>query len=101
LEYFIASAAAQEKSSIADFSKSFAQQRNRSSLRVADVMFLDAFWEQPFAAALTPACESCATTFSPHPRTKAVLTFTCSLGWLVSAFHNTEREPGTIRERLQ
>jgi len=90
-----------DRDSIADFSKSFAQQKNRSRLRVAGVMFLDAFREQPFAAALTPACESCATTFGPHPRTKAVLTFACSLGWLVSAFHNTEREPGTIRERLQ
>jgi len=81
-----------DRDSIADFSKSFAQQKNRSRLRVADVMFLDAFWEQPFAAALTPACESCATTFGPHPGTKAVLTFACPLGWLVSAFHNTEQE---------
>jgi hypothetical protein len=64
-------------------------------------MFLDAFREQAFAAALTPARKSCAATFSPHPRTKAVLTFACSLGWLVSAFHNTEQEPGTIWERLQ
>jgi len=56
-------------------------------------MFLDAFWEQPFAAALPSPCERCATTFGPHPRTKAVLTFACSLGWLVSALHNTDREP--------
>jgi hypothetical protein len=64
-------------------------------------MFLDAFRERTFAATLTPACKSCTTTFGPHPRTKAVLTFACSLGWLVSAFHKTEQEPGTIRERLQ
>ena len=56
-------------------------------------MFLDAFREQAFAAALTPACESCATTFGPHPCAKAVLTFACPLGWLVSALHNTDREP--------
>jgi hypothetical protein len=73
----------------------------KSSLRVAGVMFLDAFWEQPFAAALPSPCERCTTSFGPHPRTKAVLTFACSLGWLVSAFHNTEREPDTIWERLQ
>jgi hypothetical protein len=90
-----------DRDSIAYFSKSFAQQKNRSRLRVADVMFLDTFRQQAFAAALTPACESCATTFGPHPRTKAVLTFACSLGWLVSAFHNTEQEAGTIWERLQ
>ena len=64
-------------------------------------MFLNAFREQAFATALTPACESCATSFGPHPRTKAVLTFACSLGWLVSAFHNIEQAPGTIWERLQ
>jgi hypothetical protein len=64
-------------------------------------MFFDAFWEQPFAAALPPACKSCTTTFRAHPRTKTVLTFACSLGWLVSAFHRTESEPDTIWERLQ
>jgi hypothetical protein len=64
-------------------------------------MFLDAFREQAFAATLPSPCKSCTTTFGPHPRTKAVLAFACSLGWLVSAFHNTEQEPGTIRERLQ
>jgi hypothetical protein len=59
-------------------------------------MFLDAFWEQPFSTALPPTCEYRATALGPHPRTKAVLTFPRSLGWLVSAFHKTEKEPGTI-----
>jgi hypothetical protein len=62
---------------------------------MTNVMFLDAFGEQPFSAALPPACEDRATAFSPHPRTEAVLSFPCSLGWLVSAFHKTE-EAGTI-----
>jgi hypothetical protein len=60
------------------------------------VMFLDAFREQPFSAALPAPCEDSAAALCPHPRTKAVLTFPCSLGWLVSAFHKTEKEPGTI-----
>jgi hypothetical protein len=68
----------------------------KSSLRMTNVMFLDAFWEQTFSAALPPACEDRAAALCPHPRTKAVLPFPCSLGWLVSAFHKTEKEPGTI-----
>jgi hypothetical protein len=59
-------------------------------------MFLDAFGEQPFSAALPPACEYRATALSSHSRTESVLSFPCSLGWLVSAFHKTEREAGTI-----
>ncbi len=59
-------------------------------------MFLDAFREQTFSAALPAACEDRAATLGPHPRTKAVLPFPCSLGWLVSAFHKTEKEFGTI-----
>jgi len=68
----------------------------KSSLRMTNVMFLDAFWEQTFSAALPAACEDRAAALCPHPRTKAVLPFPCSLGWLVSAFHKTEKEPGTI-----
>jgi hypothetical protein len=59
-------------------------------------MFLDAFGEQALSAALPSACECRATGLGPHPRTKAVLAFPCSLGRLVSAFHKTEKEPGTI-----
>jgi hypothetical protein len=63
---------------------------------MANVMFLDAFWKQTFPAALPAACKDCAAALRPHPRTKAVLPFPCSLGWLVSAFHKTENEAGTI-----
>ena len=72
------------------------QRKNRSSLGVTSVMFLDTFREQPFPAALPTACEYRATALGPHPRTKAMLAFPRSLGWLVSAFHKTEKEPGTI-----
>jgi hypothetical protein len=55
-------------------------------------MPLDAFREQAFAAALAPAGEYRATSFGPHPGTKAVLTFACSLGWLVRALHRPEKQ---------
>ena len=54
-------------------------------------MFLDAFREQPLAAALSPACKYRATAFAFHAGTKTVLTFACSLGGLVSPFHKTEK----------
>jgi len=57
---------------------------------MSGVMQLNAFWQQAFAAALAPPCECGATSFGPHTRTKAVLAFACSLGWLVSAFHNPD-----------
>jgi len=45
-------------------------------------MFLDAFWEQTFSAALPAACEDRAAALRPHPRTKAVLPFRVRLdGW--------------------
>ena len=62
----------------------------QSSLGVADIMFLDAFRQQTFAAALPPAREDRATAFGPHPGTKTVLTFAGSLRWLVSPFHKGE-----------
>jgi len=52
-------------------------------------MSLDAFREQPLAAALPPTRKDGATAFGAHPSTETVLTFACSLGWLVSAFHKT------------
>jgi hypothetical protein len=54
---------------------------------MTNVMPLDSFREQAFAAALPSPCEYRATAFGLHPRTKAVLTFPCPLGGLVSAFH--------------
>jgi hypothetical protein len=52
-------------------------------------MNLNAFREQPFAAALAPARQDRATAFGTHPGTETVLTLACSLGCLVSAFHKT------------
>jgi len=60
-------------------------------------MFLDAFWEQTFSAALPAACEDCAAALRAHPRTKAMLPFPCSLGWLVSAFHKPRMSPARFR----
>jgi hypothetical protein len=53
-------------------------------------MFLDAFWQQTFAAALPPTRKGRSTAFGPHPGTETVLTFACSLRWLVSPFHKGE-----------
>jgi hypothetical protein len=60
-------------------------------LRMARVMFLDAFREQALAAALSSACKYCATPFGLHAGTKTVLTFPCSFGRLVSPFHKTDK----------
>ena len=60
---------------------------------MARVMSLDAFREQPLAAALSPAGKDRAPGFGFHPGTKTVLTFACSLGGLVSSFHKTEKAP--------
>jgi hypothetical protein len=59
-------------------------------------MSLDAFWQQPFSPALPTPCQDRATAFRPHPGTKTMLTFTCSLGRLVSPFHKTEKDFGAI-----
>ena len=60
------------------------------------VMPFDAFWEQAFASALSATCQGRAAPFRLHAGTKTMLTFTCSLGWLVSAFHKTENRLGAI-----
>jgi len=52
-------------------------------------MPLDAFRQQPLAAALAAAGKSCATAFGTHAGTKTVLTFARPFRWLVSAFHKT------------
>jgi hypothetical protein len=64
---------------------------------MARVMLLDAFGEQAFAAALSPACKYRATAFVFHPGTKTVLTFACSLGGLVSPFHKTGKASVGLR----
>ena len=71
--------------------------RNVLRLRMARVMFLDAFREQALAAALSPACKYRATAFGLHAGTKTVLTFACSLGGLVSPFHKTEKASVGLR----
>jgi hypothetical protein len=63
---------------------------------MARVMPFDAPREQTFAAALTAACQGCAARFCFHAGTKTMLTFACSLGWLISAFHKTENRLGAI-----
>jgi hypothetical protein len=61
----------------------------KSSLRVTDVMSLDAFREKAFAAALPPARKGRATAFCTHPGAETVLTFACTFRWLVSPLHGT------------
>jgi hypothetical protein len=65
-------------------------------LRMTRVMRFDAFWEQAFAAALTTACQGRAAPFGFHAGAEPMLTFACSLGWLVGAFHKTENRLGAI-----
>jgi hypothetical protein len=52
---------------------------------------LNAFREQALAAALPPARQRGTARFCFHAGAKTVLTFACSLGWLVSPFHKTEK----------
>jgi len=63
----------------------------KSSLRVSRVMPLDALRQQTLAAALPSAGERGAPTFTLHACTKPVLAFTRTFGWLVRAFHETEK----------
>jgi hypothetical protein len=60
------------------------------------VVQLDALWKQTFTAALTTARQGRAAPFCLHAGTEPMLTFACSLGWLVSAFHKTENRLGVI-----
>jgi hypothetical protein len=65
-------------------------------LGMARVMFLHAPRKQAFAAALPAARQGCTPSFGFHASTKTMLTFACSLGRLISAFHKTENKFGTI-----
>jgi hypothetical protein len=51
----------------------------KSSLGVARVMPVDAFWQEPLTPALAPAGERCTSSLSPHARAKAVLALAGSL----------------------
>jgi len=58
---------------------------------MARVMPFHAFREQAFAATPPPARQYGTAAFRLHARTKTVLAFACSLRWLVSPFHKTEK----------
>ena len=60
-------------------------------LRVSCVMLIHAFWQQSFPAALAPAGERGPSAFGFHACAKAMLTFAGAFGWLVGAFHKSER----------
>jgi hypothetical protein len=47
----------------------------KSSLGVARVMPVDAFWQEALAPALAPPGERCTSSLSPHARTKTMLAF--------------------------
>ena len=55
------------------------------------VMKFDAFWEQAFAPALAATRERGAAAFAFHARAETVLAFARALGWLIRAFHKTEK----------
>jgi len=54
-------------------------------------MSFDAFRQQALAAALPPPGERGPSGFRFHAGTKSVLAFSRALGWLVRAFHKTEK----------
>lgn len=49
------------------------------------------FWKEALATLGTTAAKTIATCFGAHTGAKAVLTFTDSLGRLISAFHDERR----------
>jgi len=69
-------------------------------LRVAGVVYANAFWKQAFATALAPARKSGAAALCFHTRAKTVLAFTRSFRWLISAFHKPWTCSGSLWERL-
>jgi hypothetical protein len=54
-------------------------------------MPLDAFRKQALAATLPPPRERGASGFRLHAGAKSMLLFSCALGWLIRAFHKTEK----------
>jgi len=54
-------------------------------------MPLNAFRQQALAAALSPSRERGASGFRLHACAKSMLSFARALGWLISAFHKTEK----------
>ena len=72
------------------------QEKRKLRLCMARVMNFYTPWKQTFTAALTAARQGRTAPFCFHAGTKTMLTFACSLGWLVSAFHKTENRLGAI-----
>ena len=62
-----------------------------SSLCVAGVVALNAFWKKTLASALSTPCESRSSAFGAHARAKPVLALASPFRWLISAFHKTEK----------
>jgi len=54
-------------------------------------MSLDTFRQQAFAPTLPPPRERGASGFGLHAGAKSMLAFARALGWLISAFHKTEK----------
>jgi hypothetical protein len=54
-------------------------------------MLFHTFWQQSFPSALAPAGERGASAFGFHAGTKTMLTLAGAFGWLVRAFHKSER----------
>ena len=67
------------------------QSGSDSSLGVAREMALDAFRQKSLASPLATTRESGASAFRSHARAKTVLLLARSFGWLISAFHKTEK----------
>jgi hypothetical protein len=59
-------------------------------------MSFDTFREQSLAPSLPAPREDRAPAFGTHAGTKTVLTLSCSLRGLVSAFHKTETDREAI-----
>jgi hypothetical protein len=76
--------------------RNFEIQNPNLRLRMARVVELNAFRQEPLAASLPSARERGAASFCFHARAKAMLAFACALRWLVSPFHKTENNLGRI-----
>ena len=61
---------------------------------MAGVLHFGALRQETLATTLTATGEAGATGLGAHARTKTVLPFAGSLGWLVSAFHTWSRPAG-------
>jgi hypothetical protein len=58
-------------------------------------VYVHAFRQQAFAAALSAARECRPAAFGPHAGPETVLAFARSLGWLIGPFHKTATPSGS------